>query len=62
MSLISKPITRRALVRGGTLLIGAAALPTLPLVLSLKADLSALLPRRQASQQKERRLMAAIGA
>jgi len=31
MSLISKPITRRALVRGGTLLIGAAALPTLPL-------------------------------
>ena len=30
MPLISKPITRRALVRGGTLLIGAAALPTLP--------------------------------
>ena len=31
MPLISKPITRRALVRGGTLLIGAATLPTLPL-------------------------------
>jgi len=31
MPLISKPITRRAIVRGGTLLVGAATLSTLPL-------------------------------
>ena len=31
MPLISKPITRRALVRGGTLFIGAAKLSALPL-------------------------------